>query len=86
MAPSAVRDGKPLSWFSIAGDDKQFYAAVADIDGETVVVSSPKVPKPAAVRFGWNQIAEPNLSNKASLPASPFRTDKWPDAKNAPAQ
>jgi sialate O-acetylesterase len=38
-----------------------------------------------AVRFGWNQIAEPNLSNKAGLPASPFRTDRWPDAKNAPA-
>lgn len=86
-APGLVsRDGKPLSWFSIAGDDKQFYPATADIDGETVVVSTPKVPKPAAVRFGWNQIAEPNLSNKAGLPASPFRTDKWPDAKNAPAQ
>jgi sialate O-acetylesterase len=80
------RDGKSLSWFSIAGDDKQFYPAMADIDGETVVVHSPKVPKPVAVRFGWNQIAEPNLSNKAGLPASPFRTDKWPDAKNAPAQ
>ena len=79
------RDGKPLSWFSIAGDDKQFYPATADIDGETVVVKSEKVPKPVAVRFGWNQIAEPNLSNKVNLPASPFRTDKWPDAKNAAA-
>ena len=39
-----------------------------------------------AVRFGWNQIAEPNLSNKANLPASPFRTDNWTDAKNAPVQ
>jgi sialate O-acetylesterase len=80
------RDGKPLTWFSIAGDDKQFYPADAIIEGDTVVVKSPNVPKPAAVRFGWNKIAEPNLSNKAGLPASPFRTDQWADAKNAPAQ
>jgi sialate O-acetylesterase len=79
-----ARDGKPLSWFSIAGDDKQFQPAMAQIDGDSVVVSSPNVLKPVAVRFGWNQIAEPNLSNKAGLPASPFRTDKWTDAKNAP--
>jgi sialate O-acetylesterase len=86
-APGLVaRDGKPLSWFSIAGEDKQFYQAAATIDGETVVVTSPKVAKPVAVRFGWNQIAEPNLSNKANLPASPFRTDRWTDAKNAPVQ
>ncbi len=81
-----ARDGKPLSWFSIASEDKQFYPATATIDGDTVVVTSPKVPKPVAVRFGWNQIAEPNLSNKANLPASPFRTDRWTDAKNAPVQ
>jgi sialate O-acetylesterase len=78
-----ARDGKPLSWFSIAGEDKQFVKADAAIDGETVVVTSAGVAKPAAVRFGWSEIAEPNLSNKAGLPASPFRTDKWTDAKNA---
>jgi len=78
------RDGKPLSWFSLAGDDKQFQKAEAVVDGDTVVVTSPAVAKPVAVRFGWNQIAEPNLSNKDGLPASPFRSDKWSDAKNAP--
>jgi len=80
------RDGKPLTWFSIAGEDKQFYQAEAAIDGDTVVVKSAKVVKPVAVRFGWNKSAEPNLSNKAGLPASPFRTDQWTDAKNAPVQ
>lgn len=73
----ASRDGKPLSWFTIAGEDKVFHPANAVIEGETVVVSSPKVILPVAVRFGWNQIAEPNLMNKAGLPASPFRTDTW---------
>ncbi len=71
------RDGKPLSWFEIAGEDKKFVKADAVIDGETVIVSSPEVAKPVAVRLGWSRKAEPNLSNKDGLPASPFRTDKW---------
>lgn len=78
-----ARDAKDLTWFSIAGEDKQFHKADAKIDGETIVVSCPAVSSPVAVRFGWNQIAEPNFGNKAGLPASPFRTDKWTDAKNA---
>lgn len=70
------RDGKPLTHFQIAGADKNFVPAQAEIVGNTVVVSSPQVAKPAAVRFAWHQEAEPNLANKAGLPASPFRTDK----------
>lgn len=69
---------KPLSHFQIAGEDQKFVAAEAKIDGETIVVSSPDVPKPVAVRFAWDDIAEPNLLNKAGLPASPFRTDSFP--------
>lgn len=71
------RDGQPLNWFTIAGEDKNFVPAQAEIDGATVVVSADSVAHPVAVRFGWTQEAEPNLSNKESLPASPFRTDKW---------
>ena len=71
------RDEKPLNWFTIAGEDKKFVDAKAVIDGEKIVVSSPDVPKPVAVRFAWNEIAEPNLTNKEGLPASPFRTDSW---------
>jgi sialate O-acetylesterase len=80
-----TRDGKPPSWFSIAGEDRRFYPAQAQIDGDTVVVRAAEVPEPVAVRFGWNQVAEPNLVNGAGLPASPFRTDRWTDARNAPA-
>lgn len=71
------RDGKPLTWFEIAGEDKKYVKASAAIEGDKVVVSSPDVPNPVAVRFGWHQEAEPNLMNKEGLPASPFRTDKW---------
>jgi sialate O-acetylesterase len=74
-----TRNGKPLDWFTIAGDDKQFVDADATIDGDSVIVSSPKVPKPVAVRFAFDQVAEPNLQNIEGLPASAFRTDKWND-------
>jgi sialate O-acetylesterase len=71
------RDGKPLNWFAISGDDRRFVKGTATIDGETVVVSAPEIATPAAVRFGWDQLAQPNLMNRAGLPASPFRTDRW---------
>jgi sialate O-acetylesterase len=79
-----ARDGKPLTWFSIAGAEKKFVPATATIDGETVVVESSDVSAPTAVRFGWHETAEPNLANKAGLPASPFRSDNWSDATAAP--
>jgi sialate O-acetylesterase len=71
------RDGKDLTEFQIAGENRKFVAAKAVIQGNKVVVSVDGVANPAAVRFGWNKTANPNLSNSAGLPASPFRTDNW---------
>jgi sialate O-acetylesterase len=70
-------DNQPLVWFEIAGEDRTFYKAEAEIAGNTVLVRSPRVPAPKAVRFGWHELAVPNLANKEGLPASPFRTDNW---------
>lgn len=70
-------DGKDLSWFEIAGEDRIFYKARAEILDGAVMVYSHMVPNPVAVRFGWHQLAEPNLANSEGLPASPFRTDRW---------
>ncbi len=72
------RNGEPLSHFLIAGEDKNFVPAKAEIVGETVVVTGDNVAKATAVRYGWSHDAEPNLANKVGLPASPFRTDDWP--------
>jgi sialate O-acetylesterase len=69
------RDSQELNSFTIAGADGKFVPAAARIEGETVVVSSAKVPAPKAVRFGWHELAQPNFFNTAGLPASPFRTD-----------
>ena len=71
-------DGGPLKGFALAGDDRHFVWADARIEGDTVIVSSPKISKPVAVRYGWADNPIANLYNKAGLPASPFRTDDWP--------
>lgn len=69
-------DGKTPSWFTIAGADGKFFPATAAIEGDTVVVSSPRVLEPKIVRFAWDEAAQPNLANKARLPALPFRTNR----------
>ncbi len=71
----AARDGKALNWLTIAGADGQFYPAKAVIESDHILVSSPQVPEPVAVHFGWDEAAQPNLINGAGLPAVPFRTD-----------
>ena len=58
--------------------DPQFVWAQAKIDGETIVVSSPAVPQPSAVRYAWDTNPEACLYNAAGLPAVPFRSDNWP--------
>ncbi len=70
-------DGGSLTWFAIAGNDRNFVEAKAEIDGDTILVWSDEVSSPQAVRFAWDKIASPNLVNSAGLPASPFRTDNW---------
>jgi sialate O-acetylesterase len=72
-----VAKGGELKQFLIAGDDKRFFPAEAVIDQDTVVVSSARVHKPVAVRYGWTNAAMPNLFNGAGLPASSFRSDDW---------
>lgn len=72
------RDGQPLNWFEIIGKDTDFVKADARIDGNTVILTSPEVKEPVAVRFAWHRMAEPNLCNREGLPALPFRAGEVP--------
>jgi sialate O-acetylesterase len=69
-----AKDG-PLKGFVIAGADKKFVPASAEIKGDSVIVWSDDVASPKAVRYGWANVPEVNLFNSEGLPASPFRTD-----------
>ena len=69
-----------LQGFQIAGADQKFVAASARIEGDSLVVISPDVSAPVAVRYAWDNFPEGlgcNLFNSADLPAAPFRTDHW---------
>ena len=68
----------PLVGFAVCGKDRVFHNAMADIVGDTVVVSSAQVAEPIAVRYGWADHPFCNLYNREGLPASPFRTDSFP--------
>jgi len=72
-----VKGDKQLD-FTIAGGDNKLVPADAVIDGGSVVVSSPSVPNPVSVRYGWASYSIGNLYNGANLPASSFRTDSLP--------
>ncbi|MEI6218111.1 MAG: sialate O-acetylesterase [bacterium] len=72
----ASRDGKGLTHFQVAGEDRKFVPAMARIVGDKVEVYAEGV-KPAAVRYAYDCTAQPNLMNKEGFPANSFRTDKW---------
>ena len=78
FAPVVKEPQGNLKHFAIAGEDKKWAWGEAVIDGKTVVVSSPEVPKPVAVRYAYTMSGDDcNLYNNEGLPASPFRTDDW---------
>jgi sialate O-acetylesterase len=68
--------GGAAKGFEVAGEDRQWQAATAVVDGATVVVSSPRVPAPRYVRYGWENFPELNLYNGDGLPAAPFRSEQ----------
>jgi sialate O-acetylesterase len=72
-----VAKGGELKGFVIAGADQSWKPAAARISGDAVVVSSPEVAAPVAVRYAWAADPACSLCNGAGLPASPFRTDTF---------
>ena len=77
-------DGDAPRGFWVAGDDRVFHPASASIEGNVVLVRSGDVSKPVALRYGWEDDPQCNLSNREGLPASPFRWNDWPDEPNKP--
>jgi sialate O-acetylesterase len=67
-------DSQPLRGFQVAGEDRQFQAASARIEGNSIILSSPLVEQPKSARFFFGGVERPNLVNAAGLPASPFTT------------
>lgn len=71
-----VAKGDKLDGFAIAGADKVFVWADAEISGDRVVVHSDKVPAPQVVRYAWANNPVGHLFNREGLPASCFQSDE----------
>lgn len=69
-----------LKGFEIAGADRVFHPAFAEVETSTcrLAVSSPEVPDPVAVRYAYHNVPEYSVYNIYGLPLVPFRTDNWP--------
>lgn len=79
IGESLVARGGRLREFALAGENRHFHWAEAEIVGDRVILHSEQVPNPVAVRYAWADNPDgANLYNSAGLPAAPFRTDNWP--------
>lgn len=73
----STSDGMAPSGFELAGDDRVFYPAEAEIEGSSVVLHSPDVPEPVFVRLGWSYTRTTNLRSASGLPVGVFRNYDW---------
>lgn len=69
--------GKTLSLFEVAGANKVFRPAKALISGGTIIVSSPDVKDPVAVRYAFKDFVVGDLFSTEGFPVSSFRSDDW---------
>lgn len=72
-----VAHEKPVQSLELAGADRVFRPATGRIERDTLLVSSPQVREPVAVRYAFTNFPDANLYNGAGLPAVPFRSDEW---------
>ncbi|WP_205745004.1 sialate O-acetylesterase [Echinicola pacifica] len=71
-----INGGAP-SGFWITDETGLWEYATSRIEGESVVLSSPKIKQPKYVRYAFAGKPKVNLVNANELPAYPFRTDTW---------
>lgn len=71
----SLRPSDHLDGFVIAGPDGRFFKADAHTEGNVVVVSSPSVPDPRAVRYAWDDSPVVSLYGTNGLPACSFSTE-----------
>ena len=68
-----MADGGKLEGFELSADGEAFFSATAEIKGDAVIVSSPEVANPVAIRYAWAGWPQATLANREGLPATPFR-------------
>lgn len=67
-----TNDGKSPDWFYILTNKNKMERAKATLKDNKVYLEHPNIKKHTIIRFGWDEVAQPNLINKEGLPAVPF--------------
>lgn len=83
----AVRGGGVPQGFALTERPHRWAYAEAQIEGDRVIVTQPKLKAPVALRYDWVVEAghEGNLTDASGLPALPYRSDAWPAFTDTPA-
>ncbi len=81
--PLRTVDHRAARAFEVAGADRVFFPAIAQLQGDRAVVWAPEVAAPRAVRYAFEDDPDTNVVGPGGLPLTPFRTDDWEDAKRA---
>lgn len=68
-----IEGDTPVQDFQVAGIDGFFKPAQVTIQGTDLVLSSPEVKRPRAVRYLWHQTVTGRLFNENGLPLTAFR-------------
>ncbi|MBR4622698.1 MAG: sialate O-acetylesterase [Ruminococcus sp.] len=63
-----------VTGFEVAGEDKKFFPARAEIEGSRIVLTSSEVSSPRFARYCWGNFPEYSLFGGNGLPLAPFRT------------
>lgn len=75
----SCKHGFESKCFEVAGEDRVFYPAKAEVKAKKMVVRSEQVKNPVAVRYAFKNWVKGDLYGSDGLPISSFRTDDWAD-------
>ncbi len=68
--------GEKAVGFEIAGADKKFRSAEAELRGDRIFVKSPEVADPIYLRYNWTNYGDVTLFGRNGIPVAPFRTSR----------
>jgi sialate O-acetylesterase len=79
-ADGLTSSDKEIGGFEVAGEDHKYKPASARIEiigiDQTILASSPDVPTPRYVRYGWSGVVPSYLYNQAGLPIGTFTSEE----------
>ena len=68
--------GEKIVGFEVAGKNKKYQSAEAEIRGDKIFVRSAEVAEPVYLRYNWTNYGEVTVYSKNGIPLAPFRTSR----------